>query len=46
MEKKKDLMLNYKHLLIQSKVIEEMVEINEETKGYLEYLRRSNGFII
>lgn len=42
-EKKKDLILNYKHLQIQSKVIEELEEINAETKDYLNFYSKNSG---
>ena len=43
-EKKKDLVLHYKHLQIQAKVIEELEEINDETKEYLLFFAKNNGF--
>lgn len=45
-EKKKDLILNHKHLQIQEKVIEELEEINQETKEYLNFYLKNNGNFI
>lgn len=42
-EKKNDLLLKHKQLQIQSKVIDELQEIDEETKDYLTFFTKTKG---